>query len=605
MQIEHFVRMNLQTNLPLLEANQLIRRIEDEDWAYLFKHTLLQETVHKSLLRTDCKRLHFATAQAIERAYPDRVDENAALLARHYAEAGDDVKTFEFSLRAGERALRVNAYPEALMQFDCARQVQALVPFSPEELIRLYTQRGRTFEHIGQQDIAVENYQELQRIGELRHEPRLELAALLAIASLYATPTTEIDLPSAEALCKHALTLARQLDDRDAQARVLWNLMLREYFGGEPHKAIEYGEQALALARADGLRERLAYALNDISRIYVGVGRMAEGIAAREEAQALWQALGNLPMLADNLSTSAEMLSEAGDLDRALQLAGEADHLSEQINNLWNRAYSGMTVAQILAERGELERALALYANVGQWATQSGFMIGNLVAETGIALALGELGAVTQAIGKLHGPLSEKEDTARVIAAWISAARARLELIRGDSAQAHFHLAIARERLVSDDLSNLGPLIVALLEAELALAEGRPVDAAAICAEWVARIRRAGLAVYLADFLFVQSKALVAQGDPDAAGRALDDALQTSEAMNARRLLWQIYAAKAELEKMRGDMTHAAEWWERARGVLDFIIAHTPPELREGFLNTPAVRRIVETSRDRKTLAVA
>lgn len=597
--------MNLQTNLPLLEANQLIRRIEDEEWAYLFKHTLLQETVHKSLLRTDCRRLHFATAQAIERAYPNQLDENAALLARHYAEAGDNGKTFDFSLRAGERALHVNAYPEALMQFDCAREVLASLGLDPTALIRLYTRRGRTLELMGRQSVAVENYEELQRIGQTHREPRLELAALLAIAALYATPTTEIDLRSAEALCKHALTLARALQDRDAEARVLWNLMLREYFGGQPHKAIEYGEQALSLARAEGLRERLAYTLNDVSRIYTGVGRMADGIAAREEAQGIWKELGNLPMLADNLSTTAEMLSEAGDFDRALDVAEQADRLSEQINNLWNRAYSGMTVAQILVERGEFERALALYDDIQRWARQSGFMIGYLVAETGIALALGELGAVTQAIGRLHGPPSEKEDTAKVIAAWISAARARLELMRGDLAQAHAQLAIARERIVSDDLSNLGPLIVALLEAELALTEGLPTEAASICAEWVERIRHAGLALYVADFLYVQSKASVAQGKLDEAERALDDARRTAEAMNARRILWQIYAAIAELETRRGNAAQAAQWQTLARDIISIIIAHTPLELREGFLKTPAVRSILGTSSDRKPLASA
>ncbi|MGE5265425.1 MAG: hypothetical protein ACM3S0_18755, partial [Acidobacteriota bacterium] len=83
--------MDLITQLSQLESAQLVRRIGDEEDAYIFKHALTQDTAYQSLLLKRRREIHRLVAHAYEAQYGDRcLDDYAGILAQHYAEAGDD-----------------------------------------------------------------------------------------------------------------------------------------------------------------------------------------------------------------------------------------------------------------------------------------------------------------------------------------------------------------------------------------------------------------------------------------------------------------------------------------------------------------------------------
>src|SRR5581483_9577802 len=181
----------------------------------------------------------------------------------------------------------------------------------------------------------------------------------MARATLYATPTPLFDEPRGQALLDEALTLAQQLQDGAAEARIYWTYLLLNGFSGRPLAALEYGEKGIALARALGLKERLAYLLNDISSYaYHFSGELEKGAAARLEARQLWEELGNLPMLADNLNNSAIFSNLAGNYARARQALERAYEISVSINNVWGESLAHMVGAMTEFEEGEFQQAL-------------------------------------------------------------------------------------------------------------------------------------------------------------------------------------------------------------------------------------------------------
>lgn len=103
----------LSVQLAQLEDAQLVRALAEEEPAYLFKHALTQESACESLLVKNRRAIHFRVAEAYEQLYADRLGEIPAVLAYHYAQAGDDAKTTMYSLQAAEAAERLFAYPEA------------------------------------------------------------------------------------------------------------------------------------------------------------------------------------------------------------------------------------------------------------------------------------------------------------------------------------------------------------------------------------------------------------------------------------------------------------------------------------------------------------
>src|SRR5512135_192414 len=92
----------LATRLAQLESAELVRRTLDKDLSFLFKHALTHESAYESLLVKKRREIHLLVAQAYEQLYPEHLDESAAWLAAHYAEAGKDAKVLEYATRAGD-----------------------------------------------------------------------------------------------------------------------------------------------------------------------------------------------------------------------------------------------------------------------------------------------------------------------------------------------------------------------------------------------------------------------------------------------------------------------------------------------------------------------
>jgi adenylate cyclase len=69
---------------------------------YVFKHPLTQEVAYGSQLQDRRAQVHAAVARAIEAAHADKLDEQAALLAHHWEEAGQALIAAGWNRRAAE-----------------------------------------------------------------------------------------------------------------------------------------------------------------------------------------------------------------------------------------------------------------------------------------------------------------------------------------------------------------------------------------------------------------------------------------------------------------------------------------------------------------------
>lgn len=577
-----------------LEHADLIRRLVEIELSYSFKHNLVQETAYRSLLRNDRRALHRACAEALESAYPQQLDEYATLLARHYAEAGDDAKTFIYALRAGKLAAYKQAHVEALMEFDLARNAAQRAGFEGAQLIDLYTVRGRTYEMIGKQPEAERNYLELQELGHARGDKAMELAALVPLTTLYTVPNIAQDMDKAHTLNIETLSRARALGDRPAEAKVLWNLMLEGYFNGQLQPALEYGEQSVALARELNLRDQLAVTLNDSSRVYLGSGQAEKGIAALEEAREIFRQENNLPMLVDNLSSTGDLLSVIGRLDDALEMAKQSEALSRQIGNVWNLAYSGIVALQVYLNQGRMTELLDAAAATIRYGQESGFFVAYVAARGALAAGYGILGMPEHGIEILEEPLPPQVESVQLVQSWLTANLARLYITIGDLAAAHAAAAQAAREIVGDDLSNYGPELVMQAKGELALAEKRYQDIIEMIPPFAARVEATGVRLFLADLLEIEGKAWYELGELVKAEATLQHARRIAEPMSARPILIRILAALADVAVARGESEPAAQLWHAAREYADFIAAHAPQEFRATFRAMPSVRRLFE-----------
>jgi predicted ATPase len=112
----------------LVSSELVVQRGTPPDAVYSFKHALVQDAAHGSLLRSTRQQLHAQIADALEAHSPELMDSQPELFAQHFAEAGLVEKSTAYWGRAGHRSASRSAVAEAASQFQKALDQLALLP---------------------------------------------------------------------------------------------------------------------------------------------------------------------------------------------------------------------------------------------------------------------------------------------------------------------------------------------------------------------------------------------------------------------------------------------------------------------------------------------
>ena len=108
----------------LLEAELIFRRGVPPDIGYSFKHALVQDIAHESLLKSKRQQIHTRIAAALKEHYPARAEMEPETIALHLAEAGLAANAVGYWLQAGRNAAGRSANLEAITHL--TRGLQAL-----------------------------------------------------------------------------------------------------------------------------------------------------------------------------------------------------------------------------------------------------------------------------------------------------------------------------------------------------------------------------------------------------------------------------------------------------------------------------------------------
>jgi predicted ATPase len=126
---EHELRIALDR----LVASELVsQRGSPPEAVYTFKHALVQGAAHDSLLRSTRQQLHARIAEALGARFPEMMDSQPELFARHYAEARLVEQSVAYWDKAGRRSAARSAMVEAAAQFRKALDQLALLPETRE-----------------------------------------------------------------------------------------------------------------------------------------------------------------------------------------------------------------------------------------------------------------------------------------------------------------------------------------------------------------------------------------------------------------------------------------------------------------------------------------
>ncbi|MCO6450077.1 MAG: AAA family ATPase [Caldilineales bacterium] len=590
---------DLDAHLQTLQNQELIREsVQATEREYIFHHALIQDAAYFTILRRQRREYHRRVGQALADLYPGRLEELAPVLAAHFDEANDLAQALHYFALAGDVAFRLYANVEAAAHYARAIEVAGQVQMTSEQWKHLYGRRGRALEVAGQPAEALRNYEEAGELAVRLHDPQLELFALVARSTLHSTPTAEHDPKRARQLSESALGIARSLNDYEAEAEILWNLMLLSKFSGTPQDAIGFGEASLAIARAHDLRRHMAFALNDLAIYgYVDSGEFGRALDCLIEARSLWQAFDDKPMLADNLASESLVRYLSGEFARSLEASVEARRISEEIGNLWGQSYSRWSEGEVLFAQGDVDRAIASMLTCLEQAEEAGFVAAMVGVSISLANLYADMGMLDAALERIEIPVKLSGKRLRGWRIWPYATKVSLLLRHGDI-DAAISLHEQMESIEEWKAEKLqypqhAPTVVLAL-AEVALVKEDVGAAMRYLGKLLNLFEETGLRPHKSAALQLHSHALRRNGQSDEAYRALLAARDAAAELGARSDLLPVLVDLGEMEMMRGNSAAAIAADEQALAVVDYMVAHTTDAaMRNAFLNSAIVTRLL------------
>ena len=251
----------------LVEAELLYRRGLPPQVHYLFKHALVQDTAYQSLLKSTRQHYHQQIAQVLTERFAETVETQPELVAHHYTEAGLSEHAIPYWQRAGERAVQLPAYAEAVRFYHLA--LQALERQEPADetqrctlLLALGEAQRKVGEHLAAQETLLRAADIARSFGATESLVRagLELEMLIHEVGLPADPAMHLF---------EEVLLVLDAKDSAPRAKTLGGLARALRYTGvqeQAEQAIIYAQQAVAMARRLADPELLA--ANLLTMIY-------------------------------------------------------------------------------------------------------------------------------------------------------------------------------------------------------------------------------------------------------------------------------------------------------------------------------------------------
>lgn len=332
----------LETELEKLTAAGLLFRDGAPPHAtYLFKHALVQDAAYGTLLRGSRRQLHGRIADVLEKEFPEIVDVQPELLAKHCAEAGLNEEAIRYWRRAGEKAVRRASNREAIEHFS---QALTLNEKQPPDVGRSLTElailsqlgpalmsvHGWSAPQVG---IALERAEHLAR----KLESSVDLAPPLAGLWLFRTARGQFS--RADEITKELFNVAQTLRDPDILLEAHHCAWPIHWFRGALTEAKDHADAGMALYdEVRHARHRFLYlghdpavcALSIKSVLQWLLGYAAQGVQLECNAIDLARRLHHAPTLAHALWFVCQAQVARRDAAAVIRTADELLTLSEE-----------------------------------------------------------------------------------------------------------------------------------------------------------------------------------------------------------------------------------------------------------------------------------
>jgi class 3 adenylate cyclase/tetratricopeptide (TPR) repeat protein len=351
----------------LLAAGLLFRQGVSPHANYLFKHALLRDAAYGCLLRSQRQALHARIGSILEGQFPDVVEQQPAILAQHWTEAGSIERAIVCWTKAGHASLTRSAMEEAVVQL---RKGLALLPGLAEgqqrsrQEFELRTALGWAFFHLKGEG-APDTGEQFLRARALCDQlgDRSNLGQVLAMQGSHYIARAEYT--AARQSAEDLLHLAVERRDAALELYALQIMGRTLHWCGAFASAVACFERVVGVGVSDIVFQSgwLGVGMRTIALAYLAMeqailGHLDEAISRCDEALASGRA--DRPYgLALALWAASEVNLYRGAAQIALEHVTQYEAIAREQSFSMLLAVAGLFRAMLLSARGETAEGLA------------------------------------------------------------------------------------------------------------------------------------------------------------------------------------------------------------------------------------------------------
>lgn len=324
---------------------------------YIFKHSLLRETLYNMQLRSNLRDLHLLIGEAIEKIYNDNIEPRFVDLAYHFEEAQRHEKAVYYMKKAADTARKNFQNKQALMYYE---KVKAYLDQDreKEEYAKILLRESEVLELIGRWNDALSLLRKANTAAiDTKNEiligrTKNQLGKLLVLKGEYS---------EAKFILESALKIFTNFNDEIGIFKVQGNLGDLYFRQAEYESARSYFEKSVTLAKEFKDTFTVTQIVSNLGLTYMNQANYDKAIQCQEEQLVLCEERGDRNGMAILNTNIGIVYSEINEHEKAFPYYEKGYKLSHELGNKQMEAIAIGCLGQIYHQRGDYNKALELY----------------------------------------------------------------------------------------------------------------------------------------------------------------------------------------------------------------------------------------------------
>lgn len=349
-----------------------------------FSHALVRDGLYEGIPGARRIRLHADIGALLEDLYRDDIDGHLSELAHHFvlaAPGGGVDRAVGYSRLAGERAVRLLAYEEAIRLFELGLEALELKrPVDQPTRCDLLLALGDAQARAGRETEAKDSFGRAAEIAEHLDAPHRLARAALGYGGRFVWARAGTDQRLVSLLERALASLGEE--ESELRVRVMARLAgaLRDQLSREPRTTIS--EDALAMARRLGDPSTLAYALDARYAVLLWPENPEERIEIADELERVAESSDDVEKVIQARCYRSMALLELGDVPAVNIELGAAQLLANELGQrpqIWLVTAMRATVALFRGRFAEGRRLMDEALSSGEGAQRSDALLSHRI----------------------------------------------------------------------------------------------------------------------------------------------------------------------------------------------------------------------------------